>query len=110
MRYLKEVIQNLFLCLFQVVFIILLLLSNNFNYSSTSKLIQDYLVEIRKNKFAITENKTILEQVKDLNFTGDLTKDEATEIADLLNNQQESLKNKHSELKSKIVELLDKEK
>jgi hypothetical protein len=79
------------------------------NTESTSKLITDALEEIKQNRGLIKANKSILEQVKDLNVTGDITPEESMELEHLLNTNQDSLQNKHSELKSKILELLDKE-
>jgi hypothetical protein len=80
------------------------------NEPTTSKLIQDALDNIKDNKNSINFNNSILDQVKDLNLSGDFTKDEVKEIEDILKNNQDKLNNKNSELKSKILELLDKEK
>jgi hypothetical protein len=52
-------------------------------------------------------NKSFLDQLKDLNVEGDLTNDEFSEMQKLILENQDSLKSKNTELKSKILELLD---
>jgi len=82
--------------------------NNTQGADSTSKLIQEAIDNIKMNKSLIRNNVSILEELKNLNFDGDLTKDELSEMEDLLNDNQDSLKSDNSKLKSKIVELLDK--
>ena len=51
------------------------------NEPTTSKLIQDALDNIKDNKNSINFNNSILDQVKELNLTGDITKDEFKAMA-----------------------------
>lgn len=83
-------------------------LPTNTTNESPFKLIQDAMDSIKANNSLMRNNISILDQLKALNFDGELTQDELVEMEELLNNNQDSLKNQNSEFKSKILELLDK--
>jgi ribosomal protein S8 len=56
------------------------------------------------------KNESLLERFKSVNLKSLFTKDEFTDINNILQENKEMLENKDSELKSKILELMERDK
>ena len=74
----------------------------------TAKLIQKSIDAHTLNNAEIGANKTLMDQFKSLNLIGELTNEDCSELQKLILENQAELINKNSQLKSKILELLDK--
>ena len=86
-----------------------LLPSNTNNSDTPSKLIEEAIANIKANNSLMRNNVSILDELKNLNFDGELTKEELEEMEELINNNQDKIKTENSQFKSKILEILDKE-
>ena len=82
--------------------------------NESEKLIRSAFELLKANSNQTNLTNSFLDQLKDLNLEGDLTKDEFEEMRKLLTDKQEDLKSKDSallpkkELKSKLSEIIDK--
>ena len=72
------------------------------------RLLKNSIAAHTNNNVEILINESLLERLKSLNIKGIFTNDECFEMTKLIIENQEQLKSKNSELKSKILELLDK--
>lgn len=77
------------------------------NSNDPNKLIQNSIDLIKGNNSNLKSQESFLEEIKDLKLQGDLTGEEFSEMQKLILENKESLKTKNSEVKSKILELLD---
>jgi hypothetical protein len=80
--------------------------------NESEKIIRSAFELLKANKSNVNTTNSLLDQLKDLNLEGDLTKDEFGEMKNILVEKQDELKSKDSalktELKSKISEIIDK--
>ena len=77
---------------------------------SKKRLILNTLDIIEANNMEILENESLLERFKSVNLKNIFTKDEYSDINNILKENKEVLENKDSELKSKILELMERDK
>jgi hypothetical protein len=77
---------------------------------SKKRLILNTLEIVEANNLEMLENESLLERFKSVNLKSIFTKDEFTDINNILPENKEMLENKDSELKSKILELMERDK
>lgn len=77
---------------------------------SKKRLILNTLEIVEANNLEMLENESLLERFKSVNLKSIFTKDEFTDINNILQENKEMLENKDSELKSKILELMERDK
>lgn len=77
---------------------------------SNKRLILNTLELVEANNFEMVENDSLLERFKNANLKNIFTQSEFEEVKNTLKEEQSLLENKNNELKSKILELVDKNK
>jgi hypothetical protein len=70
---------------------------------SSTSLLNSNISSLTNNNVEILANESLLDQFKSLNLNGDITHSEYYEMQKLIIENQEQLKSKNSELKSKIL-------
>lgn len=75
---------------------------------SETKMLNKAIAEVTSNNVQLIDSKSLLERFKGLNIEGVFTNEEFSEFKKLIQENQEQLQTKNSELRNKIIEILDK--